>query len=212
VLFGTNMGPAKLTSLEVKDGSVTKLLAGTQVLFDGNPSPLVYVRADQVSAIVPYGLAGKSSTQVQVTYNGIASAAVTMPVAPSHPAIFTLDATGLGPGAILNQDMSINSGANRAAVGSVVAVYLTGAGTTNPALSDGAVTGTDLPRVTLPVTVTIGGVNARVAYAGGVPGAVAGLTQINAEVPAGVAAGPSVPVVVRVGEVASSTGVTIGVR
>ena len=35
------------------------------------------------------------------------------------------------------------------------------------------------------MTVTIGGVNAPVQFAGAVPGAVAGLTQINVQVPAG---------------------------
>ena len=83
----------------------------------------------------------KDSTKVQVIYNGQTSNAVTMPVLASHPGIFSLDATGLGPGAILNQDYSINSGPNGAPRGSAVSIYSTGGGVTNPAIDDGAVTG-----------------------------------------------------------------------
>jgi uncharacterized protein (TIGR03437 family) len=211
-LFGSNLGPATLAPLQVAAGSVTNSLAGTQVLFDGTPAPLIYTVANQVSAVVPYGVAGKDSTKIQVTYNGATSNTVTMPVQAAHPGIFTLDASGLGPGAILNQDTTINSSANGAARGSIVAIYATGGGVTRPALADGAVTGNDLPFVTQPVTVTIGGIDARVAYAGGVPGAVAGLTQINAEIPAGVTPSNGVPIVIKIGNYPSAPGVTISVR
>jgi trimeric autotransporter adhesin len=211
-VFGANMGPGTLAPLQVNNGAITNSLSGTQVLFDGAAAPLIYAWTSQVSAVVPYGVAGKSSTQVQVVYNGAVSNVMTMPVQAAHPAIFTKDASGLGPGAILNQDTSINSGPNAAARGSVVAIYATGGGTTNPALADGAVTGSTLPYLTQNVVVTIGGIEARVPYAGGVPGAVAGLTQINAEVPAGVTPGPSVPVVVRVGDFTSTPGVTMSVK
>jgi uncharacterized protein (TIGR03437 family) len=60
--------------------------------------------------------------------------------------------------------------------------------------------------------VTIGGLDARVAYAGGVPGAVAGLTQINAEIPAGLTPNAGTPIVVHIGTYNSSPGVTISVR
>jgi len=211
-MFGTNMGSATLVPLEVVAGSVTNSLSGTQVLFDGTPAPLIYVVAGQVSAVVPYGVAGKDSTKIQVTFNGATSSTVTMPVQSAHPGIFTLDGSGLGPGAILNQDTTVNTSANSAARGSIVAIYATGGGVTRPALPDGAVTGSDLPLLTQPVSVTIGGIDARVAYAGGVPGAVAGLTQINAEIPAGVTPSAGVPIVIKIGNYTSSPGVTISVR
>jgi uncharacterized protein (TIGR03437 family) len=211
-IFGANMGPSKIVTLQLSGGYVANLLSGTQVLFDGVPAPIVFTLDKQVSAVVPYGVGGKSSTQVQVVYNGQTSNTVTIPVQAAHPAIFTLDTTGLGPGAILNQDYSINSSTNGAARGSVVAIYATGGGATSPVLADGAVTGTDLPRLTQPVSVTIGGFDATVTYSGGAPGAVAGLTQINAKVPDGVTPGIAVPVVVRIGNYASSAGVTLSVR
>jgi uncharacterized protein (TIGR03437 family) len=48
-------------------------------------------------------------------------------------------------------------------------------------------------------------------YVGGAPGDVAGLLQVNVTVPAGVTPGSAVPVVIRVGNVTSQTGVTIAV-
>ena len=211
-LFGKNLGPAPLVPLQVSGGSLTTTLGGTQVLFDGVAAPMIYSFQTQVSAIAPYGLAGKSTTQVQVSYNGVSSTAIAVPVQPATPAIFTLDATGLGPGAILNQDYSVNGSGRPAARGSLVSIYCTGGGTTNPATPDGAVVGSTLPYLTLPVTVSIGGVDAVVQYKGGVPGAVAGLTQINAEVPAGVKPGTGIPVTITIGGVNSTPGVTMTVN
>ena len=209
---GSNLGPATLTTLQVSGNAVTTQLAGTQVLFDGTPAPMIYTSSTQVSAVVPYGVAGKSSTNVQVTYNGGTSATLNVPVQSAHPGIFTLDSSGLGPGAILNQDSTVNTGPNAAARGSIVSIYATGGGATKPQLSDGAVTGADLPLLTQPATVTIGGIDAPVSYAGGVPGAVAGLTQINALVPNSIAPGNAVPVVVTIGGTASTPGVTLAVK
>jgi uncharacterized protein (TIGR03437 family) len=62
------------------------------------------------------------------------------------------------------------------------------------------------------VTVTIGGVNAAVKYAGAVPGTVAGLTQINVEVPAGLTPAIALPVIVKIGDFTSTGSVTVAVK
>ena len=212
-IFGSNLGPPKLALYQLTSaGTFPTNIAGTQVLFDGAPAPMIYSLIGQVSAVVPYGLAGKAATNVQVQYQGVASAAVAVPVQAATPGIFSLDASGLGPGAILNQDYSINSGPNPAAKGSVVAIYCTGGGVTNPPSTDGSITGTPLPMLTQTVTVTIGGIAAKVLYSGGAPQALAGLTQINAEVPAAVTSGSSVPVVVQIGTWQSQPGITMAVK
>ena len=41
-LFGSNLGPASIVTLQVNNGIVTNSLAGTQVLFDGVAAPMVY--------------------------------------------------------------------------------------------------------------------------------------------------------------------------
>jgi uncharacterized protein (TIGR03437 family) len=210
-LFGANMGPATGVGLQLNpDGkSVSTTLGGTQVLFDGVAAPLTFARADQVNAVVPFGVSG--STKIQVAYQTATSTAVTMSVQAAAPGIFTLDGDGIGNGAILNQDYSINGKSAPAAIGSIVQIFCTGGGATNPATADGAITTAANTLVQQPVTVTIGGLNATVKYAGGAPGAIAGAVQINAVVPAGVTPGSSVPVVVQIGNWQSQPNVTVSV-
>ena len=74
-LFGTNMGPRPGVGLQLSSDqqSITNALSGVQVLFDGNPAPLTYASAGQINAIAPVAIAGKASTQVQVSYRGALS-------------------------------------------------------------------------------------------------------------------------------------------
>jgi uncharacterized protein (TIGR03437 family) len=83
----------------------------------------------------------------------------------------------------------------------------------SPAGIDGAVvTADNLPRPVLPVTAQIGGQVADVLYAGGAPGVVEGVTQVNLRVPSGSPTGAAVPLVLRVGESSSQPGITLAVR
>jgi len=183
------------------------------VLFDGVPAPITYASAGQVNAVVPYAVAGKSSTELQVEYLGALSPAVTMPVAAAVPGIFTVSATGSGPGAILNNsDYSLNSAANPVARGDWVQIFLTGAGATSPAGVDGLLAGPPYPTVKGNVTVTMDNIQCTTNYAGAAPYLIAGLTQINAQVPAGVTPGANVPVVVTIGGVSSQANVTLAVK
>lgn len=214
VLYGDRIGPSSLTGAQVgADGHLATSLGGTKVLFDGMPAPLLYASSGQVAAIVPYGVDGKLGTQVRVQNGAFNSDAVAMPVTVAAPSIFSVDYTGSGQGAIVNQDgVTVNSTATPAARGSIVSIYATGEGQTNPAGIDGAFAiGASLPKPKLPVTVTIGGKPAEVLYAGAAPGQVAGLMQVNARVPADADAGEQ-PVVVQVGSAASQPGITIVVK
>jgi uncharacterized protein (TIGR03437 family) len=58
----------------------------------------------------------------------------------------------------------------------------------------------------------MGGLPCLVNYAGAAPYLISGATQINAQVPAGVTPGPSVPLAVTIGGVSAQTGVTLAVR
>jgi uncharacterized protein (TIGR03437 family) len=215
-LFGAGLGPAAPVSFTVgADFTVAKELAGVRVLFDGAPAPVLAVSAGQVNAIVPYGVAGRTETRVQVEYQGRRTPEVVVPVAPAAPAIFALDASGSGPGAVLNQDYTVNSAQNPAPRGSVIQIFATGGGETRPAGVDGRVVLPEfgpIPAQALGVKVTIGGVPAAVQYAGAAPRLVAGVMQVNAVVPAGVPPGSAVPVVLEVGGMASPATVTVAVR
>ena len=213
-IFGSGLGTSTLVGLQLDSrGYVSTSLAGTQVLFDGVAAPLIYTLAGQVSAVVPYAVSGKTSTQLQVTYQGQNSNLVAIPVTSVAPGIFTIDASGKGAGAIVNQDGTVNSSVNPAAVGSYVFVYATGEGQTTPGGIDGKPGDAPAPTpIAQPVTGTLGGVNAQVQYAGGVPGLVAGVLQVNVLVPQGVASGNSVPLVLNIGGQSTQANVTLSVR
>src|SRR5205823_1065261 len=89
-VFGSSIGPASPVGAQLTaDGSLSNMLDNTQVLFDGKPAPLIFVFGTQINAIVPYSVAGKTSTQVTVVRNGQTSAAVTVPVTDTNPGFFT---------------------------------------------------------------------------------------------------------------------------
>ncbi|MBI4873676.1 MAG: hypothetical protein HY822_03470 [Acidobacteria bacterium] len=215
---GANVGPAALTTLKLNaQGMVDTLLAETRVLFDGIPSPLIYVWNDRLSCIVPYGIAGRVTTRMQVEYKNQLSAAIEFGVTDAAPGLFTMNQQGSGQGAILNQDYSVNGpqgpGTKPAERGSVVMIYATGEGPTTPPGVDGKVnTATPYPRPLLPVTVLIDGRDAEVLYAGAAPNFVSGAMQINVRIPAATTPGNAVSVQVRAGTRTSQSGVTLAVQ
>jgi uncharacterized protein (TIGR03437 family) len=160
--------------------------------------------------MVPYGVAGRASTAVQVSYLGVPSAAISYNVAATVPGIYTLNQAGSGQGAIENQDFSINGSSNPAAKGSVVSVYMTGEGITSPASVTGQLA-VSLNKPVLPVTATINGVAATVQYAGSAPGEVYGVMQVNVLIPASTPTGTQ-SIVITVGTTNTQTGVTVAVK
>jgi endo-1,4-beta-xylanase len=210
-LFGARYGPSTLATLQLDAaGKIMSSLAGTQLLFDGSPAPVIYASSGQSSFIVPYAVAGKSSTTVQYVYQGAYSNSVTVPVAATSPALFSIDSTGTGPGAILDANYRLNNAAKPAKAGDVVLLFGTGAGAIAPAGPDGGLIADTSTKPVAAVSVQIGGKDAAVQYAGGAPGLTNGLLQVNVVIPAGLAAGPQ-PVVLKVGGAASSASVTVAV-
>jgi uncharacterized protein (TIGR03437 family) len=208
-VFGSRLGPRDLTRARLNAaGLVDTSLAGTRLLFDGVAAPMVYTSQSQASAVVPYGVANRRTTAVQAEYQGRKSESLTLAVAAADPAIFTLGSSGGGQGAILNQDGSLNSSSIPAEPGFVVVLFATGEGQTIPAGVDGKPAAEPLPRPILPVSARIDGIPAHVLYAGGAPGLVAGVLQVNVVVPEGVGSG-DVPVVLKVGDAHSPAGVTL---
>jgi uncharacterized protein (TIGR03437 family) len=186
-------------------------MSNTTVTFDGVAAPLLSVTTTQITAIVPFEVSSKTSTQVQVTSASLTSAAVVLPVVPAAPGIYTLTGSGTGQGAVLNQDGSVNSPTNPAVKGSVISIYATGGGQTNPASATGKVVSSPLPSLIGTPSATIGGQPAQVTYAGGAPGLSSSIVQVNAVVPTSSASG-NVSMVINIGGVASQAGVTVWVK
>jgi uncharacterized protein (TIGR03437 family) len=212
VLAGNGLGPANLAvNTPTTKGVFGTQLAGTTVSFNGTPAPIVYTSSAYVAAIVPYEIFGQQSVPVTVTYNGVTTAVSTLPVALTAPGIFTADSTGSGQAAVLNQDGTLNSASNPASPGSIITLYATGEGQTNPAGVDGKIANSGTyPAPIQPVGVLIGDLAGSVQYAGAAPQLVAGVMQVNVQVPTGIAASAAVPVVLTIGGVASPA-VTIAV-
>jgi uncharacterized protein (TIGR03437 family) len=118
---------------------------------------------------------------------------------------------GAGQGAILNQDLSVNSHDNPADRGALITMYATGVGQTDPPGTDGLVSSTVLPKPLLPVAVQIGGGDAQIVYAGAAPGMISGILQVNCRVPMQITPGDAVPVILSAGT-ATSPSVTVAVK
>ncbi len=207
-IFGVGIGPATLAYGTVVNSAFTTVAGNTRVLFDNVPAPVFYSSTGQTSVWVPYGVNGRTSTNIVVEYSGVQSAPVSYNVVATVPGIYTQNSQGTGPGSILNQDNTLNGAANPEKRGNVISIYMTGEGQTNPGGVDGAIippVASALKYPLLPVTVTIGGVDAVVAYAGSAAGEVSGLMQVNVTIPLAAPTGTQ-PVVVTVGTAKSQSG------
>ena len=211
VIFGKDFGPASLAGLLLTNGMVATETGETRVLFDGVAAPMVYAINGQISCVVPYEVAGKTTTQVVVEYKKVKGAAVAVPVVEAVPGLFSSSSTGTGQGAFLNENNSVNTAANPLERGKIAIFYGTGEGQTTPAGVSGLPATTTFPKPVLPVTATIGGKNAEVLYYGAAPYMVAGVIQINARVPMDIGRG-AVEVIMKSGNNTSQSGVTLAVK
>jgi uncharacterized protein (TIGR03437 family) len=189
-IFGQQLAP----STQLAAGLPLPLsLAGVSASVNGVPTPLYFVSSGQINLQVPYET-GAGTAVLGVNNNGTV-ASLTFPVSAAAPGLFTDPAH---PGALL----PFSTG-NR---GDTLLAFITGEGLVLPFLATGAspFTATPLsllPAPVLPVTVTVGGMPAQIAFAG-IPPGLAGATQINFVIPANAPLGVQ-PVVVTVGGVAS---------
>ena len=212
-LFGDGIGPDQPHGAKLDDrGRVSKYLGDVQVLFNGIPAPILAASRNQVNVVVPQGVTPDGTVEIVVTYKGKVSQTVTLPVEPTAPALFTIGGSGFGQSAALNQDGSVNSPSSRARRGGVLTLFGSGFGDWNESIADGTIIGSELPTPKAPVSVTIGGAAAKVLYAGGAPGLVSGVVQLNVEVPLGILSGDRVTVVVNAGGKTSPGSVTVAIQ
>ena len=208
---GLGVGPERTTLTLDSDGKVTTdIHSDTRVLINGNRAPIVYASPEQWNVIVPYEVDGLASATLQVISGGVESKTWTLPVAPAAPAVFTIGSTGIGRGAVLNQDNTVNSPTNPAPRGTVFQIFATGLGQNVPASATGTVTSLSGDgHARLPVKVFIGGAEAPVVFAGPAPGFVSGVAQINAVIPSPLFGATAVQVILEVNGVMSQPGVAV---
>jgi uncharacterized protein (TIGR03437 family) len=105
-------------------GSIATLIgrnfsgASLSVTFDGLPGQILFSNDSQINVLVPAALQSKTSTQLVVQVNGVASASQTVSLTPFAPGIFK--------GGVLNQDNTVNGSDHPAQAGTVIQVFATG--------------------------------------------------------------------------------------
>lgn len=149
-------------------------LKSSTVSIGGTPLTLDYVSAAQINAALPSDASGITALTVK---NADGQNSVNVYLDSAAPAIFTQNSSGSGPASALKaSDQSLVTPSNPLHAGDTVELYATGLGST---MSSG---GFDVA-VQQP-TVTVGGVNCPVVFAGAAPG-YEGLDQINCTIPSG---------------------------
>jgi uncharacterized protein (TIGR03437 family) len=204
-LRGYGLGPA-IATMAAGQAPVSQL-GGTQVTIGGIAAPIFSAQSQQVTVQVPWEIAGQTSAEVVVTYNGgpptgtLASAPVV--VAPAAPGIY----------AVANSDGTLNSPSNPAKAASFITIYGTGGGLTNPLGTTGGLwpITASLPALTASVSASIGAMNAVVLYAGSAPTLESGYFQVNVALPSGLQTSSAVSLVVTFGG-SSSVAVPISIQ
>jgi uncharacterized protein (TIGR03437 family) len=206
-IYGANLATGTRTwyASEFDGNNLPFYVDGVSVLINGLPAPVYYVSPTQLDVQVPLASVNTTPATVVVTHDGQASSTAKVTLTGKNPALFTYPAGGLTFAAavavstgIIVGDPSVEPGTAKVKPGDYVELYV------NSMLPSKS--GSINPPNTLQTfpTVTIGGVNAPVSYAGLVS---PGLIQVNVQIPQ-VAAGNQQVLVTYIG-VTSPSGVLI---
>lgn len=208
-IYGPHIGPATPATATPISSVYGRFfpteLAGVQVSLGGNRVPLLYVSDSQINAMASGG------GVVRISFNGKTSPDFPAAVIPAAPEIFQ---NPDGSAAAVNQDGSINSPTHPAKLGSMVSIWVTGTGAPPVFLQDlqdgKIVTAAEslyCCEVEIPPYRYGTGMPLNVLYDGTSPGIVAGVVQINFQLPTVQITGipqpdgtVTVPVAVRVGD------------
>jgi uncharacterized protein (TIGR03437 family) len=187
-------------------------LGGALVALGDRALPLQFTRDNQINAVIPYDIPVNVTHQLIIRRGARTTVPLPLTVAVAQPAVFTTTQTGQGQGAILvvrgAQQLDLADSAHPARAGDTITIYCAGLGEVTPPVPAGVMAPIDRSSSTVnPVTVTIGGIEATVDFAGlafnvgpqeVVTTGLAGLYQINAVVPNGIVPGNDVPVRITV--------------
>jgi uncharacterized protein (TIGR03437 family) len=174
-IYGSGLAASTATATSFP---IPSALGGAAVAVDGIAAPLLYASPTQLNAQIPFDVSS-GAANITVAVNGAAAGTASILIQSSAPGLFMQQ----GAAAVVNQNGLVNSQSQPAAVGTVIAAYLTGLGAVNPPGVTGvAAPASPLSMVNGLVTATIGGISASVRFAGLAPG-FAGLYQVNIVVP-----------------------------
>jgi uncharacterized protein (TIGR03437 family) len=192
-LTGFGIGPdAGVQYQPDAQGQIPRQLAGVQVLFDGQPAPVLYAQSRQINAQAPVELSGQTQTNITLVYNQATLGPIAAPVMPllyGDPGIFRLQPNVSTQAVAENQDGTLNGPSNPAPRGSIVAVWGTGFAPIDPPCSTGGLNPPGPVNLAGGLSVAMvdgtppGGPAAPSLYAGSAPTLPCGVVQINFAVP-----------------------------
>jgi uncharacterized protein (TIGR03437 family) len=213
-IFGSGLADAAVSAplpLPTSLGTTSVVLSGVST-----PLPLLYAANNIINVQIPYDAALNSTQQLVVQHGNAISVPVPIAVFTVSPSILSANGTGsgqghvyvIGPGGV---EMQANENAP-ATAGNPVVIYCVGLGAVTPGISAGSIVPySPLSNATAPVTVTFGNQTVTAAFAGLTPG-LAGLYQVNVNVPPGVTPGNQVPVTISAGGKSSSSSIYMAIN
>jgi uncharacterized protein (TIGR03437 family) len=173
-----------------------------KVTFDSTPAPVLSSSLTSTQVVVPYEVAGQTTSQVTVTTGGSTSAPFQVQIAASAPGIYTTSPDGLGQAIAYVNDGTLNSPDNPTLAGDVVTILCTGAGLLSPAVPTGVPVPATTPSPVLPVAATLNGEIAEVAQAYSLPGTI-GEFAVDVRIPYDTQSNSTATVQITVGKAAS---------
>jgi uncharacterized protein (TIGR03437 family) len=101
-IFGTSLAHSTASATLDDNGNLPTELASTRVEFSGTAAALIFVSPTQINLVVPSGVATGTAAVAIISTDTNTARNTTAQIATSAPALFSSDASGTGPGAILN--------------------------------------------------------------------------------------------------------------
>jgi|SRR5271157_428523 len=198
-VYGSQMSPVNIATSQIP---LPTALGESCLTVNGTPIPLLFVSSGQVNAQLPFNVTGNATMSIH-TPAGISNN-YNFTIDGTAPSIFRSGTAGPETGLatiIRADDGQLVTPTNPVHQGDTLVIYLTGLGTTLPAVDAGlAAPPSPLSWATDAPALTLGGSPLTLLYAGLVPGYISGLYQINATVPTvGVPQGISIPLVISQG-------------
>ena len=207
-VFGRQLSPMTLASADVP---LPTVLADSCLTVNGAVVPVVFVSPTQINFQFPFSISGNAELVLR-TPGGVSDSLRTT-ILSTAPSIFRSGTAGpLSeiPTIVRETNGGLVTVSNPIHPDDRITVYLTGLGRTSPEVDTGAPSpSSPLATPIVPVTVSLGGVELFVDFAGLTPGSV-GVYQINARVPfKGIPTGFDIPLVI--GQGGRSTAVPVRV-
>lgn len=206
-VYGSQMSPVNMATSQIP---LPTALGDSCLSVNGAPVPLLFVSSQQINAQLPFNVGGNATLTIH-TPGGISNNYL-FSVQPAAPSVFQSGTAGplTGLATVVRADNNqLITPTNPIHPKDTVVIYLTGMGSTVPAVDAGMpAPSSPLASAAIAPSVTLGGSAMTVLYAGLVPGEV-GVYQINATAPDTLTQGLSIPLVINQGGAATTLNVRV---